>query len=155
MNSKGFTLIELVVVIVILGILAAIAAPKFINLSAEARTSTLQAVRASMQGASGLVYSKSLVKGNQKEINSTITIADGELNIKYGYPRANETEWKRLITIDENFDYKVFGTSSLNVLVIYRRDSPEPTNAGSPCMVYYLEPTVPNTPPRYELNDCE
>jgi len=155
MKAKGFTLIELVVVIVLLGVLAAIAAPKFINLSAEARTSTLQAVKASMQGAAGLIYSKSLVKGNQKEINSTVTINDGPLNIKYGYPRANINEWKRLIDIDENFDYKIFGTSSLNVLVIYRKDSPVPTNAGSPCMVYYLEPTVPNTPPRYELNDCE
>lgn len=156
MRAKGFTLIELVVVIVILGILAAIAAPKFINLSAEARTSTLQAVRASMQGAAGLIYSKSLVKGNHKEINSTVTISDGnELRIRYGYPRANDNEWKRLIDIDENFKYKTFGTSSLNVLVIYRNDSPEPTNAGSPCMVYYLEPTNPNTPPRYELNDCE
>jgi MSHA pilin protein MshA len=155
MKAKGFTLIELVVVIVLLGILAATAAPKFINLSAEARTSTLQAVKASMQGAAGLVYSKSLVKGNQREINSTITITDGELFIRYGYPRANMNEWKRLIDIDENFDYKTFGTSSLNVLVIFRRDSPEPTNAGSPCMVFYLEPTVPNTPPRYELNKCE
>lgn len=154
MNSKGFTLIELVVVIVILGILAATAAPKFINLKADAQTATLQGVKATMQGAASLIFSKSLVKGNQKEINSTIKLIDGDLLIKYGYPRANINEWKRIIEIDDNFNYLVFGTSSLNVLVIYRKDSPVPTGASSPCMVYYLEPTAPNTAPQFVLNEC-
>jgi len=44
MNSKGFTLIELIVVIVILGILAVTAVPKYINLKADAQTSTLHKV---------------------------------------------------------------------------------------------------------------
>jgi MSHA pilin protein MshA len=48
MRAKGFTLIELVVVIVILGILAATVAPKFINLSVGARTLSLQGVKVSV-----------------------------------------------------------------------------------------------------------
>ncbi len=64
MQSKGFTLIELVVVIVILGILAVTAAPKFINLQADAKTATLQGIQASLQSAAALVYSKSIVRGN-------------------------------------------------------------------------------------------
>jgi MSHA pilin protein MshA len=65
MNDKGFTLIELVVVIVILGILAVIAVPKYINLQADAQTKILEGVKVSMQGVSALAYSKSLVAGNQ------------------------------------------------------------------------------------------
>ncbi len=155
MNSKGFTLIELVVVIVILGILAATAAPKFINLKADAQTATLQGVKAAMQGAASMIHSKAIVKGNQNLGRSTLTLADGSsLLIKYGYPRANKDEWKRIIDVDENFDYKIFGSSALSVLVIYRKDSPEPTGAGSPCMVYYLEPTAPNSAPQFVLNEC-
>ena len=154
MNSKGFTLIELIVVIVILGILAANAVPKFINLKAEAQTATLQGVKAAMQGAAAMIYSKSLVKGNQNIVSSTVALSDGDLFIKLGYPRANINDWKRIMDVDENFNYKIFGSSSFNVLVIYRKESTVPTGASSPCMVYYLEPTVPNSSPQFVLNEC-
>jgi len=48
MRAKGFTLIKLVVVIVTLGIIAVTVAPKFIDLTGEARTATLEGVKASI-----------------------------------------------------------------------------------------------------------
>ena len=53
-NTAGFTLIELVVVIIVLGILAVIAAPKFIGLSKEARVQTLSQLQASVKTANTL-----------------------------------------------------------------------------------------------------
>ncbi|MGL5667316.1 MAG: type II secretion system protein, partial [Shewanella sp.] len=66
-RQQGFTLIELVVVIIILGILAVTAAPKFINLQGDARVSALNGLKASIQGANTLVYSKAALAGEEKK----------------------------------------------------------------------------------------
>jgi MSHA pilin protein MshA len=82
MRAKGFTLIELVVVIVILGLLAATVAPKFIDLSVGARTVSLEGVKISVQGTSYLVHSITLIAGNQSNTKTdtpipSITLSSG------------------------------------------------------------------------------
>jgi MSHA pilin protein MshA len=57
-NSKGFTIIELVVVIVILGILAAVAFPKFQDLSGSAKSAVLQGGVAAFKSAAVITLAK-------------------------------------------------------------------------------------------------
>ncbi|UKA30491.1 type II secretion system protein [Photobacterium damselae] len=60
---KGFTLIELVVVIVILGILAVVAMPKFLNLQRDARIADLKGAEGALKSANGIIYGKAAIKG--------------------------------------------------------------------------------------------
>lgn len=60
-EEQGFTMIELIVVITILGILAAFALPRFVNIQNEARTSTVSSLAGSLRSASAMIHAKALV----------------------------------------------------------------------------------------------
>ena len=70
LKARGFTLIELVVVITILGILAAFAIPKFIALDSQARTATVNGLAGSVRSAAALARSLSMANGG----NSTASV---------------------------------------------------------------------------------
>ena len=89
MNKQaGFTLIELVLVIVILGVLAATALPRFSNLTSDARYATLQGLGASARSGAAIAHATQLAKGLAS--NATVTIEGATtVTMANGYPTAD------------------------------------------------------------------
>ena len=100
-NNGGFTLIELIVVIVILGILAVTAAPKFVDLQSDARLATLNGMKAAINSAVSLTYGKSLVLGKEKEKKDSITINGSPVDVCYGYPCAKASKIQEVLDIGD------------------------------------------------------
>lgn len=84
-TQRGFTLIELVVVIVILGILAAFAVPKFMGLEKQARVASVSALEGTLRSASAMAYGIALATGQTAAVGA-ITVNGQNIAVAYGYP---------------------------------------------------------------------
>ena len=108
-RQGGFTLIELVVVIVILGILAVTAAPKFLNLQSDARASSLQGLKGAMAGASGIVYGKAAIEGKETKADTTL---NDKTEIVYGYPKATSAGIVSVVIgLNEDWNVTISGST--------------------------------------------
>lgn len=84
-KQSGFTLIELVIVIIILGILAVTAAPRFVDIQDDARLAAAQGVQAAVKSATTAVYAKALID-NQVASTGAVSVAGDTVTLAFGYP---------------------------------------------------------------------
>lgn len=87
-KQAGFTLIELIIVIVILGILAVTAAPQFFNFGGDARSSTVRGMEGSVKAAADLVYARSAIQGSERDATGSVSVGSASVATAYGYPTA-------------------------------------------------------------------
>lgn len=166
-NQKGFTLIELIIVIVVLGILAVTAAPQFINLAGDARSGTLQGMKASMQSASQLINARAKIKGQDSAAETAsgepfVDEGGTEIRLNYGYPAS--------ISMDDLLDFDsadwdvatttgalgAIGNSSVTdetatLFLIWPSDQDSPVTDSGTCYAVYEESTGTSDKPNIEV----
>lgn len=106
MNKQaGFTLIELVLVIVILGILAATALPRFSDLSQQARLASLNGLAGGLRSSAAIAHATQLAQGVAS--NASLTIEGQTIQLVNGYPDAATIE----LTLVDTSSYTTGGAS--------------------------------------------
>jgi len=126
-TQSGFTLIELVIVIIILGVLSATAIPKFINLQDDAREGAMNGLKSSLESVVTLTYAKSAIQNVENENSATLSLGSSYINVRYGYPQATQSNLRKVLNFTddadgvsgEQGDWKMSGSGTAVTFTLY------------------------------------
>jgi MSHA pilin protein MshA len=139
-QQRGFTLIELVVVITILGILAAFAVPRFASLEGSARTAATQALAGSIRSSASLAHALWLANGDPN--SNSVTMEGQAIAMTFGYPTAAATGIDLTLV-----EFAGFSVSTVSGARIFTKTAPNGTTAINNCQVSYTPPAAANGAP--------
>jgi MSHA pilin protein MshA len=135
-QQRGFTLIELVVVIVILGILAAFAVPRFMGMEGEARASTVKSLGGSLRSAAAMARAKCQAQGCGTA--GTVTVEGQDIIMANGYPNRATIENALQGVVNQGWTITNQGGGGRR----FRKDG-----AGANCWVQYNQAANANSAP--------
>jgi MSHA pilin protein MshA len=136
-EQRGFTLIELVVVITILGILAAFAVPRFASLEGQARTAATQALAGSIRSGASLAHALWLANGDPS--STSVTMEGTSVAMVFGYPTAAGIE-STLV------EFAGFTPTTVGAARVFNKTTPGGTSI-TDCQVSYSPPLALNGAP--------
>ncbi len=151
-KTKGFTLIELIIVIVVVGILAVTAASKLLNIQKDAQAGVLKGLKSALVASSDIVYAKSLLEGVEGRADTTLSSG---IRVRYGYPYATQTNLKLVADFTED-DWKLTGSAPEVIFTLERQTSGfsnDEIEEDEVCKLTYRHPNR-GEKPTITVNNC-